>query len=355
MAAEPPDAPVAGGSGRNYGQTRISLNLTDAALADALTGFERQTGNRVIDARAESGDNPPPKRVSLKIDDEPFWSALDELLDAAQMSPYPYADGDGLKIVDRPPGTLRRSGRATYADVFRIEATSVEARRGLRSPNESGVELELEIAWEPRLRPVALIQAAADLSAETDDGVAVPTAADDEAFRVEPPANASSVQVTVALQLPGRGSQRLAKLRGRMIAFIPQQKLDFKFKGLATARNAVQRSGGVAVTLRRVAQNEGLWEIHARVAVDTLPNDDVKDPPRGWVFENVAYLEDAAGGRVDHAGFETTMQDQRETGFAYFFELPEGRKIDEYAWVYRTPAAIQTVPVEFELDDILLP
>ena len=64
---------------------------------------------------------------------------------------------------------------------------------------------------------------------------------------------------------------------------------------------------------------------------------------------------DDDGDRVEHAGFETTMQSERQTGFAYFFELPEGADIGGYAWVYRTPAGIVQLPVEYELEDIPLP
>ena len=49
------------------------------------------------------------------------------------------------------------------------------------------------------------------------------------------------------------------------------------------------------------------------------------------------------------------MQNERETGFAYFFELPEGADIADYTWVYRTPAAIVELPVEYELEEIPLP
>jgi len=47
------------------------------------------------------------------------------------------------------------------------------------------------------------------------------------------------------------------------------------------------------------------------------------------------------------------MQSDREVGLAYFFELPDD--IANYTWVYRTPAAIVRVPVEYELTDIPLP
>ena len=52
------------------------------------------------------------------------------------------------------------------------------------------------------------------------------------------------------------------------------------------------------------------------------------------------------------------MQSKTEVGLAYFFDLPNvesGENLSEYTWVYRTPAAIVRMPVEYELKDIPLP
>jgi hypothetical protein len=76
---------------------------------------------------------------------------------------------------------------------------------------------------------------------------------------------------------------------------------------------------------------------------------------RGWVFQNITFLEDKTGERLDNAGFETTMQTESEAGFVYLFELPEGREIGDYTWVYRTPAAIISMPVEYKLEEVPLP
>jgi hypothetical protein len=67
---------------------------------------------------------------------------------------------------------------------------------------------------------------------------------------------------------------------------------------------------------------------------------------------------DSEGGgkdlaEIDNVGFETTKQTDREVGIAYFYELPGG--IEEYRWVYRTPADIAAVPLEYELKSLPLP
>jgi hypothetical protein len=61
-------------------ETRVTLDVTDALLADVLKEIEKQTGNRVVDYREQFGEEAPEKKLTLKIDDQPFWAAMDQIL-----------------------------------------------------------------------------------------------------------------------------------------------------------------------------------------------------------------------------------------------------------------------------------
>jgi hypothetical protein len=74
---------------------------------------------------------------------------------------------------------------------------------------------------------------------------------------------------------------------------------------------------------------------------------------RGWIYNNQAFLLDADGNKVEHAGFETTRQTLNEVGLA--FKFPLDKDLAQYRFVYQSPAAIVQMPVEFELKDIALP
>jgi hypothetical protein len=340
-------------AGRGVEATRITLDVKEAPLADVLADIEKQTGNRLTDHREQFGQEQVPKLVTLKAEDQPFWSVLDKILDQTQMSPYSFSGEEGLALVNREPGALRRSGRAVYAGPFRIEAVSVSAERGLRSPDQSGLRLELEIGWEPRLRPIAMAQAAADLKAMCDDGRQTAPTSPEAVFDVEIEPGSHAAEVTLPLQLPAREAKILTSVTGKLTALTPGRIVDLKFDKLAAARETTQEAGGVVVTLDRVVKNQALWEVHMRIRIESLEAG--LESHRGWVFQNISYLVDSKGERLDNAGFETTMQTETEAGFAYFFELPEGRQIDDYQWVYRTPASIVSMPVEYKLEEVPLP
>lgn len=333
--------------------TRVTLDVKDAPLADVLKELEKQTGNRVVDYREQLGEEVTEKKLTLKVDDEPFWSAMDRILDAVNMSPYQFSEDQALALVERQQGMASRFGGATYTGPFRVEPTRVSTQRGLRSPDQSGMELDLEFAWEPRLQPVALSQKAEDMKAKGDDDGDVAATGNGNLFNVEVASGSHSADVTAQLQAPAREAKKIASLAGRMTALVPGRVVDMRFDNLAEAKDAVQQVGGVTVTLSRVVKNQALWEIHMRIRAGSI--DDSAESTRNWVVSNLTYLENKNGEKVDHAGFETTMQNAEESGFAYIFELPEGTDIGDYTWVYRTPAAIVNLPVEYELKDIPLP
>jgi hypothetical protein len=74
---------------------------------------------------------------------------------------------------------------------------------------------------------------------------------------------------------------------------------------------------------------------------------------RGWIYANPAYLINAEGEKIEVAGLEATREGPDEVGLSFKFAIdkpPTG-----YKFVYKTPAAILKMPVEYELKNIELP
>jgi hypothetical protein len=87
-----------------------------------------------------------------------------------------------------------------------------------------------------------------------------------------------------------------------------------------------------------------------RVRFDRAAN--ALESHRGWIYENECYLLDAKGNRKGNDGLEANLLDVNEVGVAYKFDLGEKGTPAGYKLVYRTPAAIIKIPVEFELKNI---
>jgi hypothetical protein len=65
-------------------------------------------------------------------------------------------------------------------------------------------------------------------------------------------------------------------------------------------------------------------------------------------------MADAKGKRIENAGLEATLLDVNEVGVSYKFNLERDTPAN-YKFVYKTPAAIIRIPVEFEIKAVDLP
>lgn len=335
--------------------TTVSLSANRMPLADALAAIEKQTGNRLLDRREQFGGaaDGAASVVSLNVENAPFWSAVDQLLDAAKLSIYNYAGEDGLALMSRGPDDGPRHGKATYNGPFRLEIIEIQAQLNRRQPTRKSLKMQLEVAWEPRLRPIALSQPLADVAATDDAGRPIPAGQAAAVLDVEVPTGTQAAEIILPFELPSRDVKQIASLRGKLKALIPGRQVQFKFSDVSNAVGKTQSRGGVHVTVDAVRKNNAIWEIHMRFHLDEANR--ALESHRGWVFQNISYLVDGEGKRIEHGGFETTRQTPNEVGIAYLFDLPEDKDLEGLSWVYETPAAIVEVPVVYEIKNIDLP
>jgi hypothetical protein len=330
-------------------QSTVTLQANKMPLTEALSAIHKQTGNKLTlrDEPPESGG----PTVTIDFRDEPFWSAVDQVLDQASLGVYNYSGEDALSLVPRDPNDGPRHGSADYTGPFRIEVLEIQAQRNLRQPQRKSLKVQFEVAWEPRLRPIAISQPVADIEATDEEGAPLAVSQPEASLDVEVPGGTQAAEIILPFDLPPRETAKIAKLTGRLTALVPGRTVKFRFDELPQAAGKSQRSGGVEVTLDDVRKNNEIWEVHMRLRLDE--SNRALESHRGWVFQNVSYLVGKDGEPIDHAGFETTRQTPNEVGVAYLFDLPAG--IEGLSWVYETPAAIIDLPVEYELTDIALP
>jgi hypothetical protein len=333
--------------------TTVTLSANGMAFKDAIAAIEKQTGNKFIDNRDQQPGQPgaAEARINITLKDDKFWPALDEILDQAKVGIYSYGGKDALSLVARDPQERPRHGHADYVGPFRAEVTEAHGIRNLRQPNQTVLKLLLEVAWEPRLRPIAITQPIADLKATTDADKPLAVAQPDANLDVEVPNGTQAAEIALPFALPPRDVKKIKSLQGKLRALVPGRLAQFKFSDLAKAAGKSQKQGGVTVTVDDVRKNNAVWEIHMRLALDE--DNGALQSHRAWVFQNASYLLDKDGKRIDNAGLETTQQSKNEVGNAYMFDLPNG--LDGFTWVYEAPAAIVDLPVEYEIKDIDLP
>jgi hypothetical protein len=346
----------------------VTIKAIQQPLNKVLEEFTRQTGAKFCDQREAAGENVAPTMVTLLLQDEPFWQAIDKLLDEANLSVYPYGEEGEVTLVPREKGVHSRRKGAVYAGPFRFEPLSLSATRGLRDESSSRLDLVIEAAWEPRLRPIGIFQPLRDVTVTGSDGKPLLPRMPDQSIDMEPTPGEQALTLTLSMQLPGRDVKRIESVTGQLTAMIPATRREFRFEKIGAAKlPAVQTFGGATVTVTRFRKANDIWELHMRLRLEEAG--DALASHRGWVFQNPSYLVDASGKRYEQVGFETTMQSENEVGLAYLFDLGDGElfeeeeaddekvevKPEELTWVYETPTGVYTVPISWKLGPIDLP
>jgi hypothetical protein len=331
--------------------SRVTLQGT-MALSQALDSLRQQTGNQIVDYRDRFGQQASDPPVRCDFRQQSFWVVLDQLLDQAELQLYMYSGTPHtLAFVARQPGRLPASGRVAHGGLFRFEPTRIEASRDLRNPTGTALKLTLEIAWEPRVRPILIAQALDRIIVLDENGGRVATDNRQAELQVAAQQTVSGVEIDIPLEPPPRSVRRLASIRGTIDVVLPGRETELRFGDLGVAKNVAQQNGGVTVTLQAVRQNLAVHDVRILVRYDQASG--ALESHRGWIYDNQAYLIDKAGNREDHVGLETTSQRPNEAGLSYKFVID--KELKDYTFVYRTAAAVVRTPVEYELRDIHLP
>jgi hypothetical protein len=331
--------------------SHVTLSGDKMPLNEVLAALEKQTGNHILDFRPQFGEQVQNRPISVKFQNTPFWPALDEILDQAGLTVYNFAGEDGLSIVGRSPSQLPRAHRADYSGAFRIEGTEFTAHRDLRDPASHTLELSVEAAWEPRLRPIVILQSADWITARDDQGQPLALSSKNEQLEINVTTSTHSIELPIHFALPPRSVKQISRLRGKLVAMLPGRAEDFRFDNLEKAKRLEQRRAGVTVVLDEAWKNNSVWELRVRVVFDKAGG--ALESHRTWVFNNEAWLETPTKEKLPYAGLETTRQGENEVGVSYMFSVPAG--LAGHTFVYRTPVSISTVPITYELKDLELP
>jgi len=329
--------------------SQITLAGDELPLAKVLAAIKEQTGNTLVDFREQFGQQADKKVLKLSFDKVPFWPALDQLLDQAGMAIYQYAGEPGLSLVNRAGNELPRADRGVYAGAFRIEATDVSARRDLRDPTGQALRINVDVAWEPRLAPIAITQAGESVSATGDNGESLPAGPRGEFEATVNPGD-SSAQMPLSFSLPPRTVSKIASLKGSFSVMLPGPIETFRFENLRAGLQAEQRKGSVNVILEQVRQNNLVWEVRVRVVYDAPGK--ALESHRTWALHNEALLESPDKELINFAGLETTRQGENEIGMAYLFDVTD---VKQHTFIYKAPAVLLNAVVPWELRDIPLP
>jgi hypothetical protein len=278
-----------------------------------------------------------------------FWHAVDLVLDQANLDINHYGgDRETLQLVTRKEGRQSRVNSAAYSGVYRIEPTSVSARRVFNQPEQSGLNLSMEITWQPGLTPIGLTIPIAQLSGRLDDGQPLKPQTSEQMIDIAANSELAFSEFYLPLELPVDSPGRIESLRGTIESLLPGKRHRFELSLIDVG--AEQTVDAMKVKLDRVQRNGPLYEVRFLVELDGA--DRALESHRQWIFQNPVYVQDAEGNRIENLGYELFRQTDSSVGMGYLFEIDD---LESAKLVYESPTSVVRNKVDFVLHDIPLP
>jgi hypothetical protein len=317
-------------------------------VSKALAEIQKQTDNKIADLPRAADATIPDAEITVDFNKTPFWTALDSVLDQARLSIYPYGQPGALQIVPRGPNDLPRTGRAAIQGPLRIEPVSVLAKRELRSSSPPALQVSLEVAWEPRLQPIAVKQRMASLKVLDSSGGSIAAESPEAEKEAFPRSGSSALEMDIALAMPAQPVKEIASLSGTLRAMMLGKVEEFRFTDLKGKQQ--KRNAAATVTLDEVRKNGNAWEVFVRLRFDDAG--DALESHRNWVLQNEAYFEQS-GKAIPPDSMETTLRTKNEIGVGYVFALPELPK--NLVFVYKTAGMVVTKDFPYEVRGVKMP
>lgn len=319
-------------------------------VSEVLAEISRQTRNRLqLSSAAQSVAGTV---VSVEWENRPFWECLDEVCTPLKLRAA--FDPQLGVLVLRPRDSKDRSELAVqHAGPYRLAVQTVEVRSIVGSSANRLLRVSGKLSLEPRLRPLFLHFAAADVKAFI---AGVPLEPWNPAATYELPAGDAGREVPVQFDflVPAKVDPQEVDIRGRLSVQLAAATERIVFDQTSQTAGTARRRGGVTVRLRDVKfegppDGKVQAEIKVNVAYDT--GGPAFESHRTWMFHNAVYFENQAGKRFDFTEYDTTLQSNGAVGVDYRWDDLAG-SVTQYHFVYEAPTLILDLPLEIKLDGV---
>lgn len=323
----------------------ISIRLNNVStLGEALEAISRDSG---IEFECDADESLAVTPVDVPLT---FWHAIDLVLDQTDLDINFYGGDRGvLQVVSRDPERPSRVDSAAYTGVYRIEPTSVTSRRNLNRPTLSGLNVSVEISWEPRMTPIGLTIPIAQLTGRLNDDAVLKPQESGDTIDVSTNSDIAFSEFYFPMKLPAGQPDKISALSGIIRALLPGKKQTFELP--LKEPNVSKTIDSMTVQVEAIRKNGPLHEL--RIAVELKDADRSLESHRHWIFENEVFVNRKDGSRADHLGYEVYRQTESGVGIGYLFDL--GDTVEEATFVYESPTAVVPNEVPFVIQDIALP
>ncbi|MDA7951356.1 MAG: hypothetical protein MPJ24_07685 [Pirellulaceae bacterium] len=324
-------------------------------VSELFDEIELQTQNKIDPSEIRWGDEDIlGKTLSVNYQKLTFWEVFDQLLDESSADIYSYSSHEeGLRIIQRLPDRRLRYGSASYDGAFRIAPVSASVHSTFLAETESQVHLELEVMWEPRLRPLSLTLTGDTLVATTEYDT--PVEIDEGESHSETPLSIGEFSSSFSIHFPKPhpSVKKISKLRGIVQAHIPSRFKRFSFEQLKSKQTQTADETTVTFTTTK-KENDEMTSIYFQVQFESPST----DSPLfyGWLEHIEPTLVHKETGEVlkPYGYVDRNSVESRTFEFQCPFEV-SAEDLKNYVFIASVPSDITCHEIPFMLKDIILP
>jgi hypothetical protein len=328
--------------------SRVTLDGT-MPLSEIVAAVTEQTGNPIDVSSLPADALAEPVPVSVR--DLPFWDVIAEFEETKLGVAFHPEHGLSLVLDANAPEPLA----VQNVGAFRVAAVSLKPRPLVGQDDRQLVRARVHLAPEPRLRPLFLALAAADVSLTAADGTKLPPFNPAAKYELPVGLAGAGVQFDLDFVAPQPLPKGPFTLNGRVTMTVAADTEEVRFTKLPEAAGTARRRGGVTVRLEDVSFSRGDDGRHSArlkvlVAYDT--GGPAFESHRTWIFHNQVALQARDGRRFRRDGvYSTALQGDGGVIVEYgFSDLP----IDpaKLSFVYEAPTLITDVPIAWTLSKL---
>ncbi len=328
----------------------LTLSAADMPLSQVLAKVAEQTG---VAIKSELGEADP--KLSLKLEREPFWKALDLIAEKAGARVSILRNNGGIVLDKRGPD--ERQPIVSYSGPFRFCVKRISSSLDLDTGGRT-YTAAVEVAWEPGLQPLFLESMPQAVAAVDDKGHRLPVP--DGGKSQAPVDGRTAVMIDVPLPTLPRRTTNLALLEGHLEVVTPSKMLRFAFPTLDRIRPAPEGAkliqDGVTCKITKVIGSDR-WTL--RMVIDNPSGGTILESYQPWDSNNVMTLESKDGKtRLAANSYVRESESARHAVLSYHFSdraKLARLKPEEWTPVYGTPALVVTMPLSFSFKNVPLP
>lgn len=361
-------ASLESGTKTNPEASKITIQGEAVRLSEALKALQQQSGNTVVDLREQNGQETGNPSLNLQLKDAPFFVALDEIAKKAGLALNFYTAENAIGYLNaatemnpampQGDGGLSQPGGlfVKYQDAFRVALTRVATARNFNAAGQHTANLQMELAWEPRLRPIMLKLRSDKVKAIDDKGRELAAATTGESMELAIRPENPIVDLNLNLAAPPRDASKIAKLELTTDLTIPLAKRSLTIAKINN-QGKENESGEASIRLMGFEAEPPVWKVTVELK---LPGGDkggekLESYRQANLTPQVFLIKPDAARLPLNGGFSTTQGStpNRVIYELLFVDIPG--KPEDHGLLIEIPGELKTIPVKWTFQDIPLP